>query len=242
MDVFIYALSDPRTNEIRYVGKTVNMRSRLHGHIYDDEKTHKSAWIKSLKAKGLKPTMEVLESFFDEADSLWQESERWWISYLRFIGCPLTNLDSGGNAGKRMSDESKEKVRQSKIGIPRSEECKRKLRLANLGKKQSAELVAKRIAPLIGRKGHPCPDWLKKKLRQVNTGRKISDETRKKMSKSQIGRKHSEESKLKRRVSLTGKKRTPEQIERIRNAQIGKILTESHKSKILAGLIKHYEA
>lgn len=175
------------------------MRSRLHGHINDDRKTHKSAWIKSLKEKGLKPTMEVLESFFDETDSLWQEAERWWISYLRFIGCPLTNLDSGGNAGKRMSDESKRKVSQSKIGIPRSEECKRKLRIANLGKKQSAELVAKRIAPLVGRRGHPMPDWLREKLKRINTGRKQSKREIYARTSKNIGSKRSEETKFKMR-------------------------------------------
>ena len=59
MDVFIYSLSDPRTGEIRYVGKTVNLKRRLYGHLYDDEKTHKSAWIKSLKRLGLKPQLDI---------------------------------------------------------------------------------------------------------------------------------------------------------------------------------------
>ena len=206
MDVFIYSLSDPRTGEIRYVGKTVNLKRRLYGHLYDDEKTHKSAWIKSLKRLGLKPQLDILESFFDERDELWQESEKWWISYLRFIGCALTNLDSGGNAGKQMSQESKDKVRASKLGIPRSEECKQKLRIANLGKKQSAELIAKRIAPLKGRKGHPMPEWLKEKLRAINTGRKHSDEQKNKRADKHRGTKRSEETKTKMRAAWIKRK------------------------------------
>ena len=33
MKTFIYSLTDPITNQIRYVGKTVNLEQRLYNHI-----------------------------------------------------------------------------------------------------------------------------------------------------------------------------------------------------------------
>lgn len=33
--VTIYALCDPDTNEVRYIGQTVNMAMRLQGHMAD---------------------------------------------------------------------------------------------------------------------------------------------------------------------------------------------------------------
>ena len=38
MMTFIYTLSDPITNEIRYVGKTKNPSDRLKGHIKESYK------------------------------------------------------------------------------------------------------------------------------------------------------------------------------------------------------------
>jgi len=110
MDVFIYSLTDPRTKEIRYVGKAIDMDKRFYGHmLVHRSNTHKSAWIKSLKRAGLKPEMDILETIHDSDDTDWQESERWWISYLRMIGCALTNQVDGGHGGRRASAETRAK-------------------------------------------------------------------------------------------------------------------------------------
>ena len=48
--VFIYELIDPKTNETRYVGKSVDPQGRLNkGHLGDNKTSHKRNWIKSLK-------------------------------------------------------------------------------------------------------------------------------------------------------------------------------------------------
>jgi predicted GIY-YIG superfamily endonuclease len=58
-----YVLRDPRTNEIRYVGRTVNPRNRLRNHIYEAKKNNRNKrerWIISLLRLNLEPTMQII--------------------------------------------------------------------------------------------------------------------------------------------------------------------------------------
>lgn len=61
----IYTLKDPITNIVRYVGCTLNPKSRYSSHLsylrQDDNK--KVIWISDLKNKGLKPIMTILDKF-----------------------------------------------------------------------------------------------------------------------------------------------------------------------------------
>lgn len=111
MNVYIYALSDPRTNMVRYVGKTVDPVARLYGHILARRSnTHKTAWIGQMKRDGVKPKMDILEVIENSNDQDWQKAEDFWINYLRMIGSDLTNLMSGGMGGRRANEESKRKA------------------------------------------------------------------------------------------------------------------------------------
>lgn len=109
MKFFIYTLSDPRSQQIRYVGKTDNPKRRLRSHMSNSGSTHVARWIQSLKKEGLKPTMKILETIYDPQELYWQQCERLWIKVLGEIGCSLTNLDSGGNSGKKASAETRAK-------------------------------------------------------------------------------------------------------------------------------------
>ena len=143
MTVFIYTLSDPRTNEVRYVGKTVNPKKRFHEHVSpikeQREGTYKRRWTAALRADGLKPTISIIDRIENSNDEDWQCRERFWISHYRRIGARLTNLDSGGLNGKKMSEESKEKCRLIHLGKKRTPEAREKMRVAQLGKKRSLE-------------------------------------------------------------------------------------------------------
>ena len=167
MDVFIYALSDPRTNEIRYVGKTVDINRRITSHLSSSSKrnTYKDNWIQSLLSIGLKPIVDVLESFYDDDGFKWQEAERWWISYLKYIGCNLTNLDNGGHSGVNVHSQ----ITRDKMRLSQS---------LNKTRPKRTEEHCRRIS-------------------ESKKGIIIPMETRLKMSASQKGRKHSEETKLK---------------------------------------------
>jgi predicted GIY-YIG superfamily endonuclease len=55
---YIYTLSDPITNEIRYIGYSKDPKKRYANHLCISKlKSKKNSWIKSLKNKGLKPIM-----------------------------------------------------------------------------------------------------------------------------------------------------------------------------------------
>lgn len=62
---YIYALLDPRDNQVRYIGKTTNPKNRLSGHITEckkDNVTHyRAMWIKSLIRENLKPSIKFLK-------------------------------------------------------------------------------------------------------------------------------------------------------------------------------------
>jgi|ERR1700748_1097333 len=95
--IIIYTLSDPITNEIKYIGKTTySLSKRLAGHIYDSTRRFKNKnykWIQSLAKKGLKPVIEILE----EISSIdWEFWECYYISLFKSWGFELTNTSAGG--------------------------------------------------------------------------------------------------------------------------------------------------
>jgi len=93
---YIYTLSNPITNEIRYVGKSIKPNERVRKHINEakNSKTnnHRINWIKSLLAKDLKPKMEII----DTIDGDWEWLEEYWISQFRTWGFNLVNGTNGG--------------------------------------------------------------------------------------------------------------------------------------------------
>ncbi|UEP42750.1 GIY-YIG nuclease family protein [Burkholderia sp. B21-005] len=91
----IYVLRDPRTNAVRYVGKTVqSLARRLNAHILRSaaKRTHRDCWISGLTAAGLRPIIECIAT----AGADWIEREQFWIAHYRATGCDLTNQTDGG--------------------------------------------------------------------------------------------------------------------------------------------------
>lgn len=64
---YIYALVDPITKDVKYVGKSKKPKSRYTQHIkkLDKTGTPKKQWLLSLFDKGLKPNMIILETVTD---------------------------------------------------------------------------------------------------------------------------------------------------------------------------------
>lgn len=96
-EVYIYTLASPEDGLVRYVGQTNNPKSRLSAHISDARTrprgSHRSAWVKSLLNKGIKPVMEVIaESTEESANQL----EVDFIKLFRACGARLVNMTVGG--------------------------------------------------------------------------------------------------------------------------------------------------
>lgn len=91
---FIYALKDPRTEIIRYIGKANDPSKRYSNHINQcrDKNTHKRNWINNLRIEKLKPILEILEEVPIEK---WKEYEKKYIK--KYIGNDLMNYTEGGD-------------------------------------------------------------------------------------------------------------------------------------------------
>lgn len=113
MEVQIYTLSHPVTNEIRYVGRTIKKLSyRLYQHIYNCNKNnyHSANWIKAILKQGLKPKIELLDTC-DESN--WDILEQYWISQFKAWGFRLTNDCAGGRGNLSPSFDTRKKIAEA---------------------------------------------------------------------------------------------------------------------------------
>lgn len=203
---WIYVLKDPTSGEVRYVGKTENPRKRFINHRCGHSGRHCANWIKSLRARGLVPTFEIIDAGMGHG---WPQAERAWIREYRERGARLTNIAEGGagapgfpcsqetkakisagNAGQRRSSEARARMSAAQKGHAVSPERRAKLAAANLGKKHSAATRAL-ISELL--RGRPCSAEARAKIGAANRGRQLP--------------------------ALRGKAKSPETRERMRIAQ-----------------------
>lgn len=112
--VYIYILKD-QNNNIRYVGKTTNIKRRLYSHIAE-AKLNKSKryvlnWIRQLLFNNQKPILEVIEEC---SQSNWQEREIYWINYYKELIPNLCNLCNGGTGGLTKENLTEEQLLKKK--------------------------------------------------------------------------------------------------------------------------------
>jgi hypothetical protein len=156
----IYALCDPGTGEIRYVGQTGDLESRIKQHLKNaagGHQYHVYRWIHSL---GGPPKVIVLEET-EDLDIM----ERLWIAGLRSIGYRLTNMSPGGKCpvakGESLSIKHRAAISAAKMGHTVGDETRRKL----------GEYWK-------GRKRIPRTDDHKRRLSEAKQGKKHSDAAR----------------------------------------------------------------
>jgi group I intron endonuclease len=136
--VYIYGLVDNFDNELRYIGKSINPKSRLRKHIQDSKtkKTYRDKWIFSLIEKNEKPELLIIDEVNNHNWEFW---EKHYISYYKSLGARLTNLTEGGenppnNIGKKKSKEEVERTRKANLGKKRSDEFRKKMSFLKKGK------------------------------------------------------------------------------------------------------------
>jgi hypothetical protein len=198
----IYGLVDPHTNQIRYIGKAVDLYMRIKNHYKPSrliDKTHKNNWINKLLSEGEYSKIHIIEKCNNQQEL--NDAEKKWIKYYRDLGCDLTNGTDGGDGGK-MSPESIEKMRLKKIGKKLSETTKQKMSES--------------------KKGHIVSNETREKLREKRKTYIVSEETRKKQSNSHIGKvPHNK-----------GKKLTSDHKDKISKALTGRKLSDDTRKKI----------
>lgn len=163
---FVYALCEPGTGEVRYIGKADDPRSRLMDHLARCDHTHRGRWVRKLKRLGLSPGMTVLQEI---PHSGWQDAERYQICLAKMAGVRLTNSTAGGDGfesgprhpfwGRRHSDRHRANISAAKIGVKRTltdREIANRARLSEMGR------------AMLGR---PMPLEIRAKISAANRGR-----------------------------------------------------------------------
>ena len=91
--VYIYIILNPITNEVRYVGKTTNIKRRFYQHLHTKLNSYCSKWIFSLLKQNIIPEFSIIDEVTEDN---WQFWETYWIAQFKSWGFNLTNLTSGG--------------------------------------------------------------------------------------------------------------------------------------------------
>lgn len=235
----VYTLSDPETQEIRYVGVTHHPNSRLAEHLSKARKNregnHRSCWIRSLLAKGLEPVFTRIE---DGEGSEWALREQHWIAHYKALGLRLVNATEGGEGtlGYSPTPEARalkaEMAKTVHTGRKRSEESKARM----------AESQRKRFAweqeQGITRRGKAVysPERLKR-MSDAQKGHKWTPEQHAKMAK--LRENISEETREKLRAATLA--RPKEQRDAWARNQTGKPKSPETKAKMAEARKKYWE-
>ena len=168
----LYALIDPRTKQVRYVGQTKAPRRRFLAYARGAVKTN--SWLLSWLKKDT-PLVEILGVYSTKQEA--DDNERDWIADLRSaFGKVLLNIDDGGSGvpqkGRVFSKEHRRKLSEAakrREYSPEECEARRQRTLKQWadpefqkryvgpwkGKTQPLELVEKRRQKLIGQRRSP---------------------------------------------------------------------------------------
>ncbi|WRH62063.1 MAG: hypothetical protein RSE12_17075 [Fuscovulum sp.] len=147
---YIYGLIDPRTDDVRYIGKSIRPYQRLQNHMNDVSKCHRSHWLQELKRAGLRPELWIMDRI--EADANWQELERDYIEHGHFADWPLTNSTSGGDGVCNLPPETRERMRATWLGRKHRAESLVRIGDASRGRHHSEDHKARMSAIMAGRK------------------------------------------------------------------------------------------
>jgi len=113
----------------------------------------------------------------ETSKQLWTPELRNKVSIQRKLEC------------RKMSEEAKQKLSDSKKGIPRSEETKKKLSEANIGKKASEESKLKMAeAARINHTGKKRSDESKKRMSDAKKNKPLTESQKEALAKAKIDR------------------------------------------------------
>jgi predicted GIY-YIG superfamily endonuclease len=109
--VTIYALLEPTSNEIRYIGQSIDPDTRLKSHVQTSftGTTKRDRWIRSLLVNGKHPMLQVISVVSPEEAN---EAEVRAIKQAKSEGAKLVNGTESANGG---SNHGKKRPRPERI-------------------------------------------------------------------------------------------------------------------------------
>lgn len=144
----IYGLRDPRTMEIRYVGKSSKGLYRPKQHTspttIEKDNTHKGRWVRKLVRLGLRPEIVVLQIICDESLI---EAEKFWIAIgKQALGKRFTNQTDGGEGtpGWVPTEENKRNITNGIRKAYQNPEVRERSRRAQIESNKRPEIKEKR--------------------------------------------------------------------------------------------------
>lgn len=218
---FIYALKDPNTLEIKYIGQSNDIDRRYRDHIRKslaktdcEYNTYKSRWIRKIINKGYKPLLEIIE----ECDNLELSNirEKYYIEKLTNEGYKLTNshvldvTECSKQTRNKISSSKKGKKLEEIVGEEKAKELKEyysnRTKINNPNKSDDPEVREKISNTLKEYFSNPENHWA--------YGRKMSDDHNEKLRLAKIDnpknvgnrKPRTEEQKEKLRKAITGRK------------------------------------
>lgn len=229
----VYGLTDPRTGAIRYIGKSSSgmRRPAQHGHASRlRDATHKSAWIKALRAEGFDYGVEVLTRL-DSPRAL-SDEERGWIAIGRVEGWDLTNATDGGDGQSRDWRPSEAQRRAVAEANRRRVHTREERERRSVGIR--AAIAAGRFKP--GKRFGPLSEETKRKLSEARKGRSIPPEIRAKIGAAGRGRKATPEARANMSAAQRGRKRTigAEARARLAAAAKARVVSAETRAKLSA--------
>jgi group I intron endonuclease len=213
----IYKITNMTRGKV-YVGSAVDLRQRRFNHFSQlkrnkhANKKLQNAWNKYGASVFVFEVLELVEKHaLAEREQHWMDTLNAVSQGYNIFPRARTSLD------RKLSKETKEKLRAAQLGKPLSEEHRKALHAgARRPRIRSAEETARRAASATGKKH---TEKTKQIIREKATGRSPDAATRAKLSAAGKGRPMSEASRRALAIAHTGAKRTDEAKAKMSAAQ-----------------------
>lgn len=119
---FIYSLD--YNNKPFYIGKTINLSTRLRKHKSESKlkRTHKEKFINKIISNGETITISIIDEVEFGSENYWEE---FWISQFKHWNIKIYNSTSGGEGGDYWSGKNHSIETKRKLSLIRNEQIKK---------------------------------------------------------------------------------------------------------------------
>lgn len=228
----IYAILNSENGKV-YIGSSTSLNNRRNSHFRSLEKgTHSNSYLQNAVNKyGLSKFKFIILNKCVGEKLL--KMEQYYIDLFKSSGKAYNlRILANSNIGRKLSEETKQKLREAHLGKKLSEETKRKI--GNAGKGHTVTEETKRK---ISNRNKGKPSWGKgikytEEMKKKYIGHIVSEETRKKIGDAHRGKKLSEEHIQKLKEVNTGLVRNNEFKRKVSKAMAGRAKSEETKRKM----------